>query len=188
MRALLPIKAVDPLIDVEDEIFTLLHENEEIFEWLHEQDEEGNRINTPQDARRAVSLLKSGGGDGAAIDVALDVDMSRICFLALSPRGKCARGRERASLSNHREEKFMLTRSERAKIAEEFPEHAMRMRSCLLNVGRAASDSDLILAWARYSDSLCASWLMPPESDTVLTEILLAYLPAPPTEKLFHKP
>lgn len=48
IKALLPIKAVDPLVDVEDEISALLREKEEIFEWLHEQDEEGNRINTPQ--------------------------------------------------------------------------------------------------------------------------------------------
>jgi hypothetical protein len=91
-------------------------------------------------------------------------------------------------LLNRREEKSMLTRSERAKIAKEFPEHLVRMRNCLENVGRPASDSDVTLAWARYSDSLCASWLEPPSSDTALTEILLSYLPeaSSPTEEAFR--
>ncbi|NIF53317.1 TrlF family AAA-like ATPase [Burkholderia sp. Ax-1724] len=48
IKALLPIKAVDPLIDVEEEMSSLLREKEEIFEWLLEQDEQGNQINNPQ--------------------------------------------------------------------------------------------------------------------------------------------
>jgi hypothetical protein len=129
---------------------------------------------------------KSGEGNGAAIDVVCVSDLSRLSSLRFrhtdDPRA------EGGSPSNDCEEKCMLTSSERAKIAEQFPEHVARMRSCLQSVGRAASDSDLTLAWASYSDSLCASWLEPPESDTALTEILLSYLAAAgsPTEAPFH--
>ncbi|MEX3639967.1 hypothetical protein [Paraburkholderia sp. BR14320] len=71
----------------------------------------------------------------------------------------------------------MLTRSERAKIAQEFPEDIERMQKCLRNAGRSVTGSDVTLAWALYSDSLCASWLSLPGDDDSLTKILLAHLP-----------
>ena len=70
----------------------------------------------------------------------------------------------------------MLIASELASISTEFPNDLVRMRNCLRRVGRVAPDGVLILAWARYSDSLCASWLMLPEDDIALTEILVSYL------------
>ncbi|WP_202586999.1 hypothetical protein [Burkholderia sp. KCJ3K979] len=71
----------------------------------------------------------------------------------------------------------MLSRGDRAQVVKEFPEHLARMRKCLADTGRIVSDSDIALAWARYSDSLCASWLEPPHDDIALTETLLRYLP-----------
>lgn len=71
----------------------------------------------------------------------------------------------------------MLIASELAKVATEFPEDLLRMRNCLRVIGRTAPDDVLVLAWARYSDSLCASWLGLPENETTLTQILLSYLP-----------
>lgn len=71
----------------------------------------------------------------------------------------------------------MLIASELAKIATEFPEDLSRIRNCLEVIGRTAPDDVLVLAWARYSDSLCASWLALPEDATTLTQILLCYLP-----------
>ncbi|MFK4448355.1 post-segregation antitoxin (ccd killing protein) [Caballeronia udeis] len=64
------------------------------------------------------------------------------------------------------------------KIAEQFPEDLERMKVCLGKARKMASDSDIALAWARYSDGLCASWLSLRGDDNVLTETLLAYLPA----------
>ncbi|MGF6920981.1 hypothetical protein [Paraburkholderia sp. 40] len=71
----------------------------------------------------------------------------------------------------------MLIASELAKIATEFPDDLVRMRNCLRRIGRTAPDDVLMLAWARYSDRLCASWLTLPENETTLTEILQSYLP-----------
>lgn len=71
----------------------------------------------------------------------------------------------------------MQTGSDFAKITTEFPEDLVRMRNSFSRVGRVAPDGVLMLAWARYSDSLRASWLTPPENDIALTEILLSYLP-----------
>ncbi len=64
------------------------------------------------------------------------------------------------------------------KIAEQFPEDLERMKVCLGKAGKMASDRDIALAWARYSGGLCAGWLSLPGDDNVLTETLLAHLPA----------
>ncbi|WP_175892903.1 hypothetical protein [Burkholderia cepacia] len=71
----------------------------------------------------------------------------------------------------------MLSDSERVEIAQEFPEHLARMRACLQQADCYASDNNITLAWARYSDSLCAGWLSLPNNDTDLTQILLSHLP-----------
>lgn len=71
----------------------------------------------------------------------------------------------------------MLSDSERVEVAQEFPEHLARMRACLQQAGCYASDNDITLAWARYSDSLCAGWLSLPDNDTDLMQVLLSYLP-----------
>jgi hypothetical protein len=71
------------------------------------------------------------------------------------------------------EETTVLTRSERANIPREFPEHLARMRDCLQSVGRTTSGDDITLAWARYSDDVCASWLEPSNDADALRVILL---------------
>lgn len=75
----------------------------------------------------------------------------------------------------------MQSGSELAKIATEFPDDLARMRDSVRRVGSVPPDEVLVLAWARYSDSLCASWLTLPENDIALTEILLSYLPVADT-------
>jgi len=71
----------------------------------------------------------------------------------------------------------VLSESERAEVAKEFPEHLAKMRYCLQQAGHRVPNSDITLAWASYSDSFRASWLAPLDNDTELTQILLAYLP-----------
>lgn len=58
----------------------------------------------------------------------------------------------------------------------EYAGQIARMRACLSRSGRICSDRETALAWASYSDSLCASWLLPPDDDDTLTNALLKYL------------
>lgn len=73
---------------------------------------------------------------------------------------------------------MMPTFSERQELAKQFADHVARMRSCLQAVGRHVSDDDAVLAWTTYSEDICAGWLMLPDDDPALLEILLKYLPS----------
>ncbi|WP_144029946.1 MULTISPECIES: hypothetical protein [Burkholderia] len=71
----------------------------------------------------------------------------------------------------------MFDKRVRAEIAEEYPGHLARVRICREQAGRHASDCDITSALARYSDSLCASWLLPSSDAADLRQILLSPLP-----------
>ena len=71
------------------------------------------------------------------------------------------------------------TYSERQALARQFSDNVARMRHCLQAAGKQAEDDDIVYAWADYSDGLCAGWLMLPEKDGALLEILLRHLPPP---------
>lgn len=73
---------------------------------------------------------------------------------------------------------MMPTFSERQELAKQFADHVVRMRRCLQAAGRHVLDDDVVRAWAQYSDDLCAGWLMLPEDDPALLDILLKYLPS----------
>jgi hypothetical protein len=73
---------------------------------------------------------------------------------------------------------MMPTFSERQELAKQFADHVTRMRGCLQAAGRHASDDDIVRAWAQYSEDLCAGWLMLPDDDPALLEILLRHLPS----------
>jgi hypothetical protein len=66
--------------------------------------------------------------------------------------------------------------SESEMFAAEFPEHLVRMRSCLSSAGWDVTDGDIVSAWRCYSESLCASWLVPPADNAALTQLLLEFL------------
>jgi len=74
----------------------------------------------------------------------------------------------------------MPTYSERQALAKEFAEDIARMRRCLSNAGNHVNDDDIVFAWADYSDSVCANWLMLPDVDQDLLAILQKHLPPPP--------
>jgi hypothetical protein len=71
----------------------------------------------------------------------------------------------------------MLDASELEGVIREYAAQIARMRACLSRIGRTYSDREIALAWAGYSDSVCASWLLPPDDDDALTDTLLEYLP-----------
>jgi hypothetical protein len=74
----------------------------------------------------------------------------------------------------------MLNSQELYRILKEFPGDIVRMREVIRRAGQSSQDDRVALAWARYSESVCASWLGLPESDDELTSILLRFLsPAP---------
>jgi hypothetical protein len=74
-------------------------------------------------------------------------------------------------------ETMVPTRSERQDLAKQFANDVARMRQCLRADGKHAEDDDLVLAWADYSDSLCAGWLGLPAAEKDLLAILLKHLP-----------
>lgn len=63
------------------------------------------------------------------------------------------------------------------KLKKEFANEVGRMKKCLQDAGSTITDDEAVLAWAAYSDDLCAGWLALPEDDTDLREILIKYLP-----------
>ena len=73
---------------------------------------------------------------------------------------------------------MMPTFDERQELAIQFADHVTRMRRCMQDIDKPVKDDDLVYAWADYSDGVCASWLMLPEEDSALLEILLKYLPS----------
>lgn len=74
----------------------------------------------------------------------------------------------------------MLSPDELRKIPGEFPEDIKRMRQRLEHAGHSVSDREVVLAWAHYSDSLCANWMALPRDDDALTDTLLAHMPDAP--------
>ncbi|QCP49090.1 hypothetical protein FAZ95_07800 [Trinickia violacea] len=77
----------------------------------------------------------------------------------------------------------MLDENERRGIITEHPDQMARMKNCLKEVQVDASDADVVLAWATYSDRVMASWLLLPENDRELRQILLAHLPHQPSKR-----
>lgn len=71
-----------------------------------------------------------------------------------------------------------LTFAERQELATQFADHVVRMQRCLHAAGHHMSKDAIVQAWAKYSDNLCAGWLMLPDDDPALLEILLKYLPS----------
>lgn len=71
----------------------------------------------------------------------------------------------------------MLNDSELDRVITEYARQIARMRGCLSRSGRNCSDREIAFAWASYSDSICASWLVPPDDDDALTNTLLEHLP-----------
>ncbi|WP_115779585.1 AbrB/MazE/SpoVT family DNA-binding domain-containing protein [Paraburkholderia caffeinilytica] len=63
-------------------------------------------------------------------------------------------------------------------LAAEFPDAIKRMKACLRATGRVATDEQVVWAWSEYSESVCASWLLLPESDDDLVVLLLRHWPA----------
>ncbi len=70
------------------------------------------------------------------------------------------------------------TYRERQQLRREFPHDVDRMLLCLKEVGLTTTDDEAVGAWAAYSDDNYAGWLVLPESDATLREILLRYLPS----------
>ncbi|MFV8624499.1 AbrB/MazE/SpoVT family DNA-binding domain-containing protein [Ralstonia pseudosolanacearum] len=66
---------------------------------------------------------------------------------------------------------------ERQELRNEYAKEVNRMLRCLRDAGTTATDDEAVLAWATYSDDLCAGWLGLPEDDAALREILVKYLP-----------
>lgn len=66
---------------------------------------------------------------------------------------------------------------ERQELRNEYVKEVDRMLRCLQHAGVKATDDEAVLAWATYSDDLCASWLGLPKEDAALQEILVKYLP-----------
>jgi hypothetical protein len=71
----------------------------------------------------------------------------------------------------------MLDARELELAIREYAGQIARMRACLSRSGRIFSDREIAHAWASYSDSVCASWLSPPDDDDTLANTLLRYLP-----------
>lgn len=69
------------------------------------------------------------------------------------------------------------TSRERQELRKEYTKEVDRMLRCLRDAGVAATDDEAVLAWATYSDDLCAGWLGIPDDDEALREILVKYLP-----------
>ena len=74
----------------------------------------------------------------------------------------------------------MLSPDELRKIPGEFPEDIKQMRQCLEHAGHSISDREIVLAWAHYSDNLCANLMASPRDDDALTDTLLAHMPDAP--------
>lgn len=74
----------------------------------------------------------------------------------------------------------MPTYNERQALAIEFADDIARMRRCLSTTGKHVMDDDIVFAWADYSDSFCASWLILPDVDQDLLAILQKHLPPSP--------
>ena len=72
---------------------------------------------------------------------------------------------------------MMPNYSERQDLAQRFANDVARMRRCLQAADKQLEDDDIVYAWADYSDALCASWLMLPDDDASLLQILLQHLP-----------
>lgn len=68
-------------------------------------------------------------------------------------------------------------------FAREFSNDIVRMRDVLASTGRQASETEVASAWIRYSRSLTAVWMHPPEDDDQLLERLLFELDRTPS---FH--
>lgn len=51
------------------------------------------------------------------------------------------------------------------------------MQRCLQDAGKYVTKDDIVYAWADYSISLGVEWMMPPEEDEALLNILLQHLP-----------
>lgn len=66
---------------------------------------------------------------------------------------------------------------ERQELKKEFAKEVDRMLGRARDAGFTVTDDEAVLAWAMYSDDLCAGWLSLPENDTNLREILVKYLP-----------
>jgi hypothetical protein len=73
---------------------------------------------------------------------------------------------------------MMPTFKERQRLASDFAAHVARMQRCLQSAGRCVSDDEIVRAWVEYSDAVCAGWLMPPDDDSALLEILCEHLPS----------
>lgn len=71
----------------------------------------------------------------------------------------------------------MLSARELDQVVAEHAEQIARMKACLSESGRICTDREIALAWASYSDSVCASWLRPAE-DAELIDIFSKYLPS----------
>ncbi|CAJ0733080.1 MULTISPECIES: hypothetical protein [Ralstonia] len=63
------------------------------------------------------------------------------------------------------------------KLKKEFANEVDRMKKCLQDAGATITDDEAVLAWAAYSDDLCAGWLALPEDDATLRETLIKYMP-----------
>lgn len=73
---------------------------------------------------------------------------------------------------------MMPTFSERQDLAWQFATDVARMQRCLQAAGKQAEIDNIVSAWADYSDTVCARWLMLPENEDELLAVLLKYLPA----------
>ncbi|MEX3982146.1 hypothetical protein AB4Y45_24570 [Paraburkholderia sp. EG287A] len=80
----------------------------------------------------------------------------------------------------------MLDALELGETIKEYPDQIARMMACLSRLGRTCTDRGVALAWASYSDSLCAAWLMLPEDDDMLAQTLLEYLPSGGNEAMLR--
>jgi hypothetical protein len=67
--------------------------------------------------------------------------------------------------------------AERLDLANRFANDVARMRRCLQAAGKEVEEDAIVRAWADYSGSVCAGWLMLPEEDNALVAILRQHLP-----------
>lgn len=70
-----------------------------------------------------------------------------------------------------------MKNSDRQALAKQFAQDIARMQRCLQDAGKYVTKDDIVYAWADYSISLGVEWMMPPEEDEALLNILLQHLP-----------
>lgn len=72
---------------------------------------------------------------------------------------------------------MLPNRMDRKNLAQEYASDINRMRDCIRTINkREFTDDELVSAWSKYSDSLCAMWLGLPDKTSDLLNVLKKYI------------